>query len=1529
MERRNGWDASRNRHTGPGGRRGTAGIVGFIVFIFILTGLAASPASAQVRTVVKELDGLAWNLDGESTPKVYWAPYCPMPTYFVLRYRFGARFSTGAISMKVPVRITMTYDDAQAEGGKPLRLRIKAEPMGCSGGRKTFDAAFGIDLQAPIQVGFVGITGLPDILPWWDAPVDMWDVIGFIPEVGGTITSAVSNIGVNMDSQDPVPLGTSVEYHDARDLISVDLKDLITDAETKADGSNAKPKDFATRIWDRIPGSVKRTVKYGIQGAKGLSDAADAEVEAIDYLATGLKVVTNAGALTLGADPYWKVQGEDLVVNVRYRVPNRAFSGNLPLTFTAAGQEREIDVLLPAFVSAEDVLEVLIDKITYRFRLYQTMEAHFNFSGAVDIHLGETEKLVRAPQVSHAFAQGAGNTMTVPLRAATGQVLDFKARGGYEAIQVFYASPTLSVKGTIDVFEGNGSTPVRTVSESGLATAHSMIVTGLKRNTSYRVRLRYQDAAGHGFTHPQEATAKTKSQAPSAGFKTELSREGVSISTPTVSAGTDSAAFTWTSTRKGSTMVYVSPSADFSLYTSAAKHTNGQVSTAYCDSVTGVFEMTKNHSLTFPGLDPGTTYHYLVRTWFYQDDDPSANPEFGLGYKGTFTTLDPPPQPSLRIKAVSGNQPQANLAVVLNKLSPAPSSSRNLTTGPDGLTPEALLEPGARYSYQVPANPCFQVSSGIRDVPANAQGPQPVAVLQLARRAPTDNFVTNAAGEPVRAKIKVTGTSVQMTAGADGRYGTALPGAPGSTVNLEVSLSGFITATVQGTVDECGFLTAPPVYLQPNTATLVVRALRSNGQPLSGVQVFLRDRGQTTGGVQIGVRTNAQGCVTYTHTFASAAPIEKTITVSPPSSNHQPGTADITLAPGQTLSQDVTVPDVAMPAIESVTLSQGPGHVVIHATTDSPVRAAVEYRTPDGQTRTGNYTTQAGTSHALDAPNASGNGGTFRVRVKIKDAMNREAVSDWQDFTFWGADDWNLQVIDRTMDGATVTWNRIRATPQFKSYYLDVAGTRLDIPNAATTRHTVTGLAPNRSHKIVLSAKDQQGQLFTPHAEVTIQTGSRPPSITSVQVTPSEVASGQAFTVSASVSDPDSNLKTVEILDETAGETSLFKKTCNARQFALREALTLSSPGLHKLRITAGDEASTVDASAAITVTDAVQPRLSGIQGPGAVDAGREWQGTLTVVDYGKMPKGLQVTIDWGDGKKTTARPRKDGKVEMEHVFDREGAFTVAARAVVKEKKTSVQSDPVTLNVTVQAVPPNLALAMVSQGSHNKTFHITVTPGSFPVTRWQLDFGDGKTPVRGSGPVDKNVSHTYAQLDPRGPATATFKAVLTVTDKNGNVFTREREVVVGNGPGESGQGGGSTGPSLSQTGDGSALKKAGGSTEPETESRPATEETGDLVLVSVTPPKTLQAGKRVTLTCSVKNAGTLPVKGCRLVLTVDGSETGAETFTMKAKAGVTRKLSFTPEQPGPCKIVVELIPPDGYKDKNMRNNRVQKTLRVK
>jgi hypothetical protein len=124
-------------------------------YLLILAAFASliMPLSAFAvdTTIPHSFPAIEWSFQGKPIPETHWSPWLPLGTQQVLRFSFGFRFSSGTIAAKCPVKLSFTYDPANAKSGRDLPIKVKAELL--SSDSKTFESAFGISLPNKIQLG--------------------------------------------------------------------------------------------------------------------------------------------------------------------------------------------------------------------------------------------------------------------------------------------------------------------------------------------------------------------------------------------------------------------------------------------------------------------------------------------------------------------------------------------------------------------------------------------------------------------------------------------------------------------------------------------------------------------------------------------------------------------------------------------------------------------------------------------------------------------------------------------------------------------------------------------------------------------------------------------------------------------------------------------------------------------------------------------------------------------------------------------------------------------------------------------------------------------------------------------------------------------------------------------------------------------------------------------------------------------------------------------------------------------------------
>lgn len=274
--------------------------------------------------------------------------------------------------------MTFRYDPDAARSGEDFLIGVKAEPAAAN--YNTFQSAFGISLPNTMQVGFAGVSGVPIDLPWFNLPMDFWELVGKIPKVGEHVASAVSNIGVNTSTQAALPLGKTDSYHNARDLISFEL-------------TEATVEDMAPDVLGKIPESVRTNAVRIIKIANACSDSTALE-KLQDYVEKALSVLYDAPTLTLKADPYFKLEGVSLRANVRVFIPGGKGSGLYTLYFDNMNQFKTINFRdITPFISPGDNLTIAVEDIAYEFRLIQGLTASVQLS-VLPLNLDNVEKTV-------------------------------------------------------------------------------------------------------------------------------------------------------------------------------------------------------------------------------------------------------------------------------------------------------------------------------------------------------------------------------------------------------------------------------------------------------------------------------------------------------------------------------------------------------------------------------------------------------------------------------------------------------------------------------------------------------------------------------------------------------------------------------------------------------------------------------------------------------------------------------------------------------------------------------------------------------------------------------------------------------------------------------------------------------------------------------------------------------------------------------------------------------------------------------
>jgi len=1342
------------------------------VFVFALLFMQAPHSQAAEQSSSHEYSPVEWSYQGNAVPETYWTPYLPLAQQLI-RFKMGFRFSTGTIGVKCPIKLTFSYDPANAQSGKDLPIKIKAETIGAS--YNTFESAFGLHLPNEIQIGFIGIAGVPDILPWWTLPWDLCELLGKVPGLPDAVTdkigiacSAIQNVGVNMDTKEALPLPGVKSFHDARTLMEVDLSEAIPDSAKQG---------LAIKLYNSISsyfGSAGMSeLLLMIRLAKNLAN----EDAARDFL-TGLcgsavDKLTSFAKISVAGDPYFSVEGVELRMNVRMYIPGGKGSGTYPLVFTANNQEKTVTFKdITPFIGSGDKLVVVVDSMTYQFKLKQGLTPQIGISLAT-INVDSNEKYVSLASAKKDFSEGEYK-LEIPLSPSTDINQGLRVNSGCTSMSVVWASPFVPLKGTVKVFDGN--TQVKILTESSFKNAHNVIVPGLTQGKNYRFVVDCVNDQGQQIPAGEISGSTRTNDCP---MRIENPSDGaLTLSGPSAEAGQDWVQLSWTTNRAASTEAFLSPSQDISVnYIASIKKQSGEVITGWATRG-GLREFVTEHSMRMTGLDPGTTYYYNLRSWTFQDNDETKQDTGKVGYVGQVATLPPPPPITTIVDALQGNTAMKNVPIEVWKQAGA-GPVMTVTTGNDGRTPPVPLDIGIPYVMKIRNQECFKDadSSPITATGDPYQQDIDHVFITAAYKPPPGAYVFDRKGQPISGATATmqtpAGQTLTTTTDANGYFIFTPAYIPPSSTTITIAKQNYVTKQVQAKVEPCVAtrkMTIENVTLDSVFATVNISVKDSGNAAINNAAVVVKE-----GNTQLAsLSTNAQGKASFTHNFNdnNANAHNLMITVTPAqASGIKPNTKAVSTIGGST--QDV----------EIMCLKPAPPPAI--------------------------------------PP--------------------------------FGAEQLNLRVESVAGTTALVKWNKYPSAGTFGKYTVFKAANLTAMTGAVvstiadinTTEYRINNLAGNTQYKYILIIYSPSNQALVGPVAVNFKTTATAPAISNFRILPETVEAGQNVTVSATLTDPDSQVKkaVLKLIKEgTKTEKALVSKdyASNNVQFSCTFSVSAADIGKCAILLEVSDEATTVGQDYTMmvvapkeetTVKEEIQkqeepeeqkpeeqkpqvlkPRpqkpqalkppaeqppaqqpqeqkpieqqiqaqniqeqqpagelpvlektlLKFISKPSSAYVNKEYAIKLGVRSLkGKLLES-RFSLDWGDGKKDQC----ETEISLNHVYQKEGKYTIAATASLKTSGGFIAPGPITSEVTVKVKPPTVLLSRGASkaGVPGYNFVIKVVEGSYPVQSWMFSFGDGKS-ESGKAEVAKTINHLY-------PGPGEYKVELSVTDKS-NAVTKK------------------------------------------------------------------------------------------------------------------------------------------------------------
>ena len=1296
------------------------------IFFGVLLSIFLSGGFCSAADVSHDYGPIEWSFQGKPVPETRWAPWLPLiQTGF--RFKLGFLISDGTITIKTPIKITVSYDPDAARSGQDFTFGLKAEPTGAD--YYTFQSAFGISFPNKLQLGFVGISGCPIDLPWFDLPLDFWQLVAKIPKVGDTIASAVSNIGVNTSTKGALPLGKTESYNNPRDLISVEI-------------SKYKVEDLAPDVLGKIPEGVRSKALLAIKAATFCSDS-EALAKLKEYTENALSVLYDAPTLTLKGDPYFKLEGIRLRVTARVYIPGGKGSGLYTLYFDKMNQRQTVTFRdITPFITPGDKLVIDVQEVAYEFRLVQGLTASIQVS-IIPINLDTVEKTVT-------YTTAAKDTsadpfkIEIPLLPSDALVQGLRANPGCTSASVNWASPSVPLKGTVKTYDGG--TLVSTTIENTFKTAHNVIVPNLQAGKTYRFTVECVNPSGQIIPGGEVSTTTPAGPCPE---RNELTTSGaLTLSNPTATAGPDYVDFSWTTNNLASTEVKFSPSPDLSLnYVMAVKKV-GDVVTQGWVTREGPRQFETNHTLRLSGLDPTTKYYYNLRSWTFTDNDETHNPQDKVGYVSDITTLQGLPDPTVKIRVRSpsqGNSSIPNTTVILTKNTDM-DFRLPISSGDTGVSQDIVLDRGTTYTVAAQPNACYQNGTAEVVVSPTAQGPLSEAVINVekipVRMASVMGSPNQGIGGATVSGKNSQGMPVSTTTNGNGFWAIESGLNPGSHT-FTITKDGFKTTTVTITVNSCGRFIGSTATLVPRTYTLNITVKNQAGQKVKNASVVIKE-GDTPIAT---LTTDTQGKATKAGTLSDDNEHIFTVAVTPPptSTENIVATQDfVSVTSASTNTMTITCPaDKKAPVPSQISIAQvGSNALQASFKMDDPLgKSSVEYQDPQGlikstQWKAGIYSQGSGMSdNTITVQGSAIKPGNYRIKIKTKDKWNNEGGSEIKEFQLFGESLWDFKA-SQSQSTITFTWKKYPAPDKFGKYSITIPTKPvMEITDINTTSYTLTSYSSTSARQAKIIAVAADGTNLTL------------PATASLQATSASQQTQQGGNTTGGTQPPQAE-------QSTGGAELPQTQTAQGTQLSTEQSASGASGQVQPTQQEQTSGGGQI-AQEKTVLKFTVKPPLKT-----SVNKGISLKLAVKTLKPKKVP--AICSVDWGDGKKDTA----DTEIPLKHAYAEAGKFQISATATPKDSGAFSLPEPVSAEITVSVIPPKVTLTKSAApgGAPGYKFTIKAEEGSSPIGKWTLSFGDGAT-ESGEGKVSKVLNHVYA-------SGGNYKAEFSVADATGIATTK-------------------------------------------------------------------------------------------------------------------------------------------------------------
>ena len=1419
-------------------------ISAILVFIFF------SISSRVFATELTFPEGMYYNYGG-SMPDSNETSYMPLVPVG-MRYKVKVHIiGDEHVNLKFPIKVNFDYDTTKAIAGRTLPVTISLAPAAPGTGVNSFAAGFGYKITSTTELGIVSIPGVPDVLPWYNTGLDLFGLLGAIPEVGPPLAAIKDLINIDLSGTEALPLGSTKSYSEQKTLI--DVTSAMLDDEVVKAAVLTKVKGV---LGTTLVGSLKTLIKT-------LKDVDDSGATSI--LDGVLKNILGAFSLKIVAEPIYKVEGVEADLMLDYGVTNRTANNSYPISATSGSQVQTINIGIPAFSTADDKVYLTVRSVTYEFRVKKQIKFTITFPLVGDINVYDTdEHLFTSQKITQVPSNSVIKTIEIPVTPAVDTYTNYRSTPGCIAAAVMFASPKIPLKATYYLFQsgsaGQLANALKQVAETDYYTSHGTIFDNLTPSTTYTVSTYAQDStnAQLHLTPDQTFTTKPSGQCPALVEAASLYHHD--ITGVQVTPAADSISFHWHTDVPASSEIFLSTTPD-RIYKSAVKKESGGIAWTDFSNAPGDREFTTDHDVVLTSANtsnevaPDKMFYYTIRSWacelqyqnvngktVTQSCQQNLNELARLGVVGTVMTPQSATTATVRAKVQTQVSSTPMNAVPVEIYKGSETVPMNvLVSGSDGLTPWITIDKDTTYTFKVKGVSCYQDAAVSAGPYPTGQVANPV-IINMATIASSSNYVLDTAGNPVigaTVHMQNRAEVADVTTDATGRYGfTGLIFNGNATVFA--SKTDYNSASVQGHASACGAFSAQDIILQKTGAVLniSVKAPSLAGNSMVAVPNAMITVKEGSDLIGSNIQTDAQGAAIFAHNYNDDLDHVLSVTITPMAgSNVQPQTVTTSLKKGQDKSLQISCSRSGFTAsILNLRFKQFRNNAfqVLFDSTAQVINS-IEYTTPGGTLLstpwTANYVQN---NNTVGVTVLSGNfaPGIFKIKVKVKDIDGNQAESVLTDFNVFGGAGWNFKAAAGTSQ-AIFTWSSYPSAENFGKYHLyvidNVSGQErdFDVNNLGTLRQVVDNLVPGRQYQAGIEARFTDGlNLLSQGQAITFSTKTLPPQITSFNITPLTVGLMEPVQISFEASDPDSNIKSANIMainkDGKKGKNKeeIYKQVFDLNAIQAQYQAKFKEAGNYGLDLQVSDADMGVHQIKPLIVLDSENPRIAFLNQLREIIINREFKPEINILNLAKLNGLLTLHIDWGDGKKEDidlgeVGGKRSPRVSLRNIahtyLNNEGTRNFTATAKIKLGKQELVSDPLTVALNVTLLHPILELTGAMRDAANTwSFHVRAQEGSYPIQNWRIEFGDGSPgqeevagQVReetretgakvtqavmansqltsGKGPVDTNIIHTFRL---RG----NYTVKLIISDSNNNetikqfpIETRKNSVTLGQG----------------------------------------------------------------------------------------------------------------------------------------------------